>query len=82
MEIIRWLFLIIHASGYILFGGSLLIKKISVEDMFFVLIPLIYIFYLAYFQRGVEERYTLPILPFVITGSMFVVRRCVKSIFC
>jgi len=82
MEIIRWLFLIIHASAYILFGGSLLIKKISVEDMFFVLIPLIYIFYLAYFQRGVEERYTLPILPFVITGSMFVVRRCVKSIFC
>jgi hypothetical protein len=38
-------------------------------------ILMFYIFYLAYIQRGVEERYTLPLLSIAIMLSASVLRK-------
>jgi hypothetical protein len=29
---------------------------------------------LCYFQRGIEERYTLPLLPFILISASFVIK--------
>jgi len=40
-----------------------------------ILYMMVYIFYLVYFQRGIEERYSLPILPLLILNFGIVVQQ-------
>jgi hypothetical protein len=39
-----------------------------------------YLFYLVYFQRGIEERYTLPVLSLIVLGAARVVKDCIAII--
>ncbi|HEY4800340.1 MAG TPA: hypothetical protein VII99_14765, partial [Bacteroidia bacterium] len=72
MEALRWLCFLIHTSAFLfcLFfffvGRNLKMSSLLGWPL------LIYIFYLIYFQRGIEERYTLPVLPLAIVSAIFV----------
>jgi hypothetical protein len=61
METLRWLSLIIHV---ILLGSIFIIPwlKIPLPLRIAACFALLYLLYLAFIQRGVEERYTLPVL--------------------
>jgi hypothetical protein len=79
MEAIRVLFYLIHSLCFL----SLIINLFIIRNnrlIWFVLgaVPFIYIFYLCFFQRGIEERYTLPILPFVLIGLMYALNYCYR----
>ena len=69
MEITRVMFFGLHSLCYLGLLLSLFFFRNNdwrVLGISFAL--LIYIFFLAYFQRGLEERYTLPILPLLLIG--------------
>jgi hypothetical protein len=71
MEVVRWLFFIIHSICFVLLIFNLFyFKKSSILSYGINFIVFIYVFYLCYFQRGIEERYTLPILPLLIIGAL------------
>ena len=78
MEALRWLCFIIHSSAFLLCLFFIFFSKNLKLVSLFGLPILIYIFYLIYFQRGIEERYTLPILPLVIIGAAFVVSEIIS----
>jgi hypothetical protein len=70
METVRLIFYSLHGLCFLLLlvNVFLLLKKDTLTYFTTVIIPLIYVFYLCYIQRGIEERYTLPILPLLIIG--------------
>ena len=71
METMRYLFFTLHSLCFLVMIINLFnFKK---EQLLFYGINItafIYVFYLCYFQRGIEERYTLPILPLLLIGSV------------
>ncbi len=75
MEFFRIIFFALHSLCFIALIFILLPFKIDKEDyqvrfsIFFSVF--IYIAYLAFFQRGIEERYTLPILPILLVGLIY-----------
>jgi hypothetical protein len=82
MELIRLLYFSIHSIVFILLPLSFLfLKKIPVPILLINCCVLIYLFYLAFFQRGVEERYTLPVLPLLIMNAFILTRAIFKRIF-
>lgn len=73
MEILRWVSFLIHLAAFSLCIIFPFIEK-DIKMIFIGSILIFYLFYLAYFQRGIEERYTLPLLPFAIILSSFVLK--------
>jgi hypothetical protein len=65
METLRLLCFGIHSLAFLLLPLALFALK-DARIRLLVLGILSYCFYLIYFQRGIEERYTLPMLPFVL----------------
>jgi len=71
MEIIRWVSFLIHSLLFLTMLVHLFSFKHKRTTPYFLnLICFGYVFYLCYFQRGIEERYTLPILPLLIIGAL------------
>ncbi len=69
VEALRILCFALHSLVFIALLLSLLfLKQMDWRMAIINIICLIYVFYLCYFQRGIEERYTLPILPLLIIG--------------
>jgi hypothetical protein len=69
METIRFLFYAVHFLCFLmLLVGLFFINKNDWKQGALTLIIFTYVFYLCFFQRGIEERYTLPILPFLLIG--------------
>jgi hypothetical protein len=69
MEALRLICFSIHGlCSLFVFVNMLRIKKHRLLSLVFGWIPFAYIFYLCFVQRGVEERYTLPILPLLLIG--------------
>ena len=69
MEITRVVFFGLHSLCFVGLLLSLFFFRNSDWRMLGITLALlIYVFYLAYFQRGLEERYTLPILPLLLIG--------------
>lgn len=76
MEGIRVIFFGLHTLCFFSLIISLLfIKIIDWKQIALTLSVLVYIFYLCYFQRGIEERYTLPILPLLLIGMVNIFRQ-------
>lgn len=69
MEILRYFCFGLHSIVFIMLIFSLFMLKQTDWRLGFInLICFAYIFYLCFFQRGIEERYTLPILSLLILG--------------
>jgi hypothetical protein len=65
MEILRLLCFGIHSLAFLILPFAFFaLNDARIRLLIFGI--LIYCFYLIYFQRGIEERYTLPLLPFVL----------------
>jgi hypothetical protein len=79
MEILRWLCLMIHVSTFTL---CLIYPFINKDIKLITLggIVLFYLFYLTYVQRGIEERYTLPLLAVALILSAYVLKNSFKKI--
>jgi len=75
METLRYFFYALHSFCFLAMLINLFnFKK---ENMLFYGINFavfIYVFYLCYFQRGIEERYTLPVLPLLFVGAILLVK--------
>ena len=65
-ELLRFVCLAIHFISFLLLPVSLIFNRKHIHLISISLMIITYVSYLAFFQRGIEERYTLPILPFVI----------------
>jgi hypothetical protein len=71
MEALRVLFLILHLLCCISFIGIIISKNDKVLKTIFGFTIGIYFFYLCYSFRGLEERYTLPLLPLMLTSLFY-----------
>lgn len=73
VETLRLISLFIHCSSFIAIIAILFFYKKNHPFIFYVYVStLIYLFYLSYFQRGIEERYTLPVLPILLTSLIHI----------
>jgi hypothetical protein len=70
IEALRIICFAIHSLAFISIFLAFLLYKNPAKIIVFFFIPFIYIFYLIYFQRGIEERYTLPFL-FIAVLNLF-----------
>lgn len=76
MEALRILSYLLHVSCVLaIFLNLLFFKKDRLSSIVFGWPPFVYLFYLCYFQRGVEERYTLPLLPLLMIGLAYAFRK-------
>lgn len=66
MEGWRYLCAIFHSLLFLLLPVSLFLKKTPKEFKIIIVGVILYIFYLTYFQRGIEETYSLPILALLV----------------
>ena len=67
VEGLRYFCFAIHSLCFILLVLRLFIlKQTDWRLVLLLLISLFYVFYLSFFQRGIEERYTLPLLPILL----------------
>ena len=80
METLRVFCFTIHSLVFILCLFFVFFSKNFKHISLFGIAIFIYIFYLIYFQRGIEERYTLPILPLVIISAAFVVKEIILKV--
>lgn len=72
MEAMRAIFYAIHSLCFlVLFLSLFLFKKERLIQWSLAIVPFIYVFYLCFFQRGIEERYTLPVLPILFIGLLY-----------
>lgn len=72
MEVLRLFFLILHLLCCLCFIAVLFLKGNKLYKFYWGLIVAFYFFYLCYYFRGLEERYTLPILPLMLTGLIYI----------
>ena len=67
MEAIRLFFFALHSACFLgVFISLLLSTKLDWKHTTINLTTLLYLLFLYYYQRGIEERYTLPILPLLL----------------
>lgn len=71
MEATRGIFLILHFLCCLSFLGVLFLRGDKLIKVLFGAAIGIYFFYLCYIFRGLEERYTLPILPFMLLSLVY-----------
>lgn len=69
MEGIRLIFFIIHSLLFLILPFSLIYYRKFTITTFFAYTAILYILFLMYYQVGIEERYTLPILPILIINA-------------
>jgi hypothetical protein len=79
METLRLLCFGIHSLAFLILPLALFALK-DARIRFLILAILTYCFYLIYFQRGIEERYTLPILPFVLMIGVMTFNYLIESV--
>jgi hypothetical protein len=72
MESWRLVCFIFHSFVFLTLPIGFFFKAIPFERKLVLATIGIYIFYLIYFQRGIEERYSLPILPMLIVNLAIV----------
>jgi hypothetical protein len=75
MEFWRYTCAFFHLSFFLILPLTFFLKSITRETKIIVVSTMVYIFYLVYFQRGIEERYSLPILPLLILNFGIVVQQ-------
>jgi hypothetical protein len=81
METIRYIFFGIHSLCFIALLVSLaFLKKMGWKQAILTLSVFIYVFYLCYFFIGIEERYTLPILPILLIGLLSTSKQITKML--
>ncbi len=80
MELLRWISAFLHAGLLLCVLLAVLIRT-PAPVRWCALGACSYIGYLAYVQRGVEERYTLPVLFIAVACAAFVVQRFRKANF-
>lgn len=80
METLRLICFSIHSLAFILCLLFIFFSKNIKHISLFGVSVFIYLFYLAYIQRGIEERYTLPLLPIVIISATFVLSEIISGI--
>lgn len=80
VEFLRWLSASLHV---VLFGCVLLALRRSLPTPMRLIAAgsMLYLLYLAYVQRGVEERYTLPVLFIGVACAAFVAQRFLRANF-
>ena len=78
MEAMRLAFLILHFLCCLSFIGILFLRGDKLFKILFGIIVGVYFFYLCYIFRGLEERYTLPIMPLILIGLFYVVHSLSK----
>lgn len=76
METLRLLCFSIHSLSFLLLPLAFFALK-DIRIRFLILGILAYCFYLIYFQRGIEERYTLPMLPLILMISVMTVNNLI-----
>ena len=79
MEVMRVAFLALHFLCCLSFIGILFLGGDKLFKILFGIIIGVYFFYLCYIFRGLEERYTLPILPLMLIGLFYCIYTLVKS---
>lgn len=79
IELLRIICYSFHVLLFINVFIVLINTKNKSEWFYFGVVPFIYIFYLCYFQRGIEERYTLPFVPILVLGLALNVNHFFKS---
>ena len=79
MELLRYVCFFIHSLAFILLPFVFFVGK-NYQVRLLVLGVLFYCFYLIYFQRGIEERYTLPVLPLVLLFGVIIVDCLIKRL--
>lgn len=75
MEAFRLFCFAIHALAFITLIASPFFKTPIHLKSIFSYALLIYVFYLIFVQRGIEERYTLPILPLVLVSFGYFIKK-------
>lgn len=73
-ELLRYTCFSIHSLSFLAFPFGIYLFRKNRFVLFFGISILLYLFYLAFIQRGIEERYTLPVLPFILLLSGSVMR--------
>jgi hypothetical protein len=74
MEQLRMFCYLLHVSCFLLiFFNMFYLRRNLFDSLIFGWIPFMYVFYLCYVQRGIEERYTLPVLPWLVIGLVVTV---------
>jgi hypothetical protein len=67
---------LIHTFAFVVFAFGLFSNKQQNLKIALLLPVALYVFYLIYFQRGIEERYTLPVLAIVLLSAAQIVQEC------
>ncbi|MEX1190563.1 MAG: glycosyltransferase family 39 protein [Brumimicrobium sp.] len=92
IEIMRWVSLMIYSLGILIILSLPLLwalkckttlQQLKTQPQFQIVVALvitsfIYLLYLAFFQRGIEERYTTPILWIGLLGVIYLVRNMIQ----
>jgi hypothetical protein len=71
MEFLRYVFLILHGLCCLSFIYIMILGRDKLVRLLMGFPVGGYFFYLCYFFRGLEERYTLPILPLMLVGLFY-----------
>ena len=69
MEVVRFLSLLIHFSAFVLLVMSLFVCRLTTFTRLVSISSIIYVLFLAFYFRELEERYTIPILPILFLVS-------------
>ena len=78
MEILRWVSLILHVLIFVVPIILILLFYPKLKKELKWLLPiLVYLIYLCYFQRGVEERYTYPLLGYLYLVNLLYIKKSV-----
>lgn len=82
MEALRWICYLLHSLCFLfIFVNMFRIRREFVISMILGWLPFLYLFYLCFFQRGVEERYTQPVLPLLMIGLVLSLQSFGSSVF-
>ncbi len=79
MELLRTLCFTVHSGVFVLLFFALFMKMNVTQKTIVAMVPVLYILYLIYFQRGIEERYSLPVLSLVFISSGSVLKLLVEK---
>jgi len=81
MESVRLMSFLIHAGAFLaLLASFFFFKKGEVYKIALLCIVLIYILFMCYYQRGIEERYTLPLLPLLLIALIDLFYKAIEKI--
>lgn len=80
MEAFRFLAYALHSIAFSLLFLSLFSKKSLDYKSIFSFTLLIYVSYLIFIQRGIEERYTLPVFALVLLSSTQIIQQFIQKL--